>query len=164
MGKTLNWGYTDTPISGVSSLKFERGLLNFGADFAVKEDEPGSMILTNLTTPLDRAEVIRYGRSEVKNVYNNTSIDPKVQSPNRKGVQLLVQIQDVATVTDSDDAAFRVDLPIQTHVVIKVPADAAITGSVIQQHLGRVVSALYDTGSMNTSRIEKLLRGALEPS
>lgn len=163
MAKTLNWGFTDTPIPGVTSLSFPRALLNFEADFAEKEQNPGSLILTNLTAPLDRSETIRYAESQVKNVYQNTSIDPKVQSPNRSGVQLLVQIQDVATVTDSDDAAYRVDLPIQTHVVIRVPNDALITGDIVQAHLGRVVSALYETGSTTTTRISKLLRGALEP-
>lgn len=164
MAKTLNWEYTDTPISGVTSLNFPRALLNFEADFAEKEETSGSLILTNITAPLDREETIRYARNEVKNVYSNTSIDPKVQSPNRKGVQLLVQIHDTATVTDSDDPTYRVDLPIQTHVVIKVPSDALISGNVVQTHLGRVVSALFDTGSTATSRIEKLLRGALEPT
>lgn len=168
MAKTLSWGYTDTPVSGVNSLTFPRAILNFSADFAQKENTSKSssseLILTNITSPLDRAENIRYAYSTVNNVYSNTSIDAKVQSPNRKGVQLLAQVTDVATVTDSDDASYRVDLPISTHIVIKVPADALITGDIVQAHLGRVVSALFETGSTATTRIQKLLRGALEPA
>lgn len=164
MSKTLSWGFTDTPITGVSALNFPRALLNFEADFAERTQTDGNLVLTNITSPLDREETIRYGRSEVKNVYSNTSIDPKVQSPNRKGVQVLVKIEDTATVTDSDDPSYRVDLPIQTHVVIRVPNDALIDGTVVQTHLGRVVSALYSTGSTATTRIEKILRGALEPN
>lgn len=164
MAKTLNWGFTDTPISGVSSLNFPRALLNFGADFAEKEDRPGKLDLTNMTSPLDRAEIIKYECSDLKNIYQDTSIDPKVQSPNRKGVRLHIRVEDVASVTDSTDPTYRVDLPISTTIIVRVPADALITGAIVQEHLGRAVSALFDTGSTATTRIEKLLRGALEPA
>lgn len=163
MAKQLNWGYTDTPITGVTALNFPRGLVNFSADFAERSDTDGSLVLANITSPLDRVEQVRYARQEVKNVYQNTSIDPKVQSPNRKGVQLLVEFTDIATVTDTSDPSYRVDLPIKTHVVIRVPNDALVDGAVVQTHLGRVVSGLFDTGSTTTTRIEKLLRGALKP-
>lgn len=167
MAKTLNWGFTDTPISGVSSLAFPRALLNFEADFATKEDTATKgnpkLTLTNLTAPLDRSEEIRYMEERVNNVYSGTSIDPKVQSPNRSGTQLYVAVDDVATVFDSDDPTYRVDLPVHTHIVIRVPNDALVTGDIVQAHIGRVISALYSTGSLSTGRIAKLLRGALQP-
>lgn len=164
MSRVINFGYTDTAISGVTSLAFPRGLLNYGADFREVTDSNGELILTNLTCPIDRPENIRMAYSLVQDIYKGTGIDVKVQNPLKRGVSLLAQVTEVATVTDSADPSFRMDLPISAHIVLKVPASADLTDAHVQTIVGRLVSCLYETGSLTTARIKALLRGSLEPT
>lgn len=164
MSKVVNVGYVDTPISGVSSLKLNRGLLNFKADWRVKTDAPGEMVLANLSSPVDRPERIRVSQSDVSNVYQGTDIDPSVYAPSRRGTSVLCQLTETFSVTDSTDADYRVDLPLSVHLVIKVPNSEFLSADMIQTAVGRLVSGIYDTGSEATTRIAAILRGSLKPS
>lgn len=161
MSKVINVGYTDT-IATPKSLS--RPDLSYAADFRVKSDEPGESILVNLTSPLDRTETVRFGYSEVKDVYKNTTIDASVMAPSRKGVQILVQVNDIYSLTDSADASYRVDLPVSAHLVVKIPACEYITPDMVQALAARAVSTLYDTGAVTTVKISQLLKGSLVPT
>jgi hypothetical protein len=164
MAKVINSGYIDTPVEGVSSLNFPRAILNLKKDYRVKSNTGKEVILTNLTTPIDRPENIRLAYSEVANVYNGTGIEPSVLAPTKKGVSVLAQITDIISVTDSTDADYRVDLPLSAHLVIKVPSSEFITGVSVQALVGRLLSSLFDTGVSDTTRLEAILRGSLSPS
>lgn len=162
--KTINFGYTDTPIQGVTSLEFDRGLLNFGADFDVSEDKNGETTLINITTPRSKPEKIRLAYTVVPDIYKNTGINPSVQAANISGVSVLVQLTEVATITDSSDASYEVQVPLSVHTVIRVPAIEQVTEAHVLTALGRLISCLFDTGSESDSRLKKILRGALKPS
>lgn len=164
MAKSTSYGYTDTAIEGVSSLTLTRGLLNFGANFRVKSEKPGEIVLANISSPVDRVEKIRIAYSEVANIYTGTGIEASLSSPSKKGVSILVQITEVLSVSDSVDADYRIDLPVSYHFVIKVPASEYITANVVLTGIGRLMSVLFDTGVSSTSRLEGLLRGSLTPS
>lgn len=164
MAKSVSVNYTDTPISGVSSLTLDRGLVNFGADFKVKSDEPDEVVVTNLTSPVSFPEKFRFGASEVADVYKGAGIEPSLYAPSRRGVSILGQVTEVWTVTDSVDASYQVALPVSAHLVIKVPQSDQITPAMVQALVGRLVSGLYETGSETTTRIQAMLRGALKPS
>lgn len=165
MTKEIKNGYTDTPISGVTSLAFARGLLNIAKDYRVKSNNNGKeLILTNLTSPLDRPENIRLAYSEIANVYAGTGIEPSVASPTKKGVSLLAQITDVLSVTDTTDADFRIDYPMSAHLVLKVPSAEYVTADVVLALIGRLLSVLHDTGSITPARLNALMRGSLVPS
>lgn len=165
MSKIKSMGYVDTPISGVSSLNFARGLVNINADFRVKSNSPGKeVILTNITCPVDRPEKIRIGYSEVANVYASSGVEPSVAAPTKRGTQVLAQITEVISVTDDTDPEFRIDLPVSYHLVIKVPVSEYINATDITAGLGRLLSGLFDTGVTTTTRLESILRGSLVPS
>lgn len=165
MAKVKSTGYTDTAISGVSSLTFPRGLLNFGADFRVKSEQSGKeVVLTNITSPSDRPEKIRTAYNEVANVYSGSGVEPSVYAPTKRGVNVLCQVTEVISVTDDTDADYRVDLPVSAHLVIKVPASEYISAADVQTLVGRLLSGLFDTGVATTSRLEAILRGSLKPS
>lgn len=165
MAKVISKGFIDTPINGVSSLNFTRGLLNYKADFRVKSEDAGKeVVLTNITSPIDRPEKIRIAFSDVSNVYNGSGIESGVYAPTKRGVSVLAQVTNVISVTDDTDPTYRVDLPVSYHLVIKVPVSEAITGQVIQEGIGRLLSGLFDTGSTSTIRLESILRGSLTPS
>lgn len=165
MAKSKSTGYTDTPIEGVSSLSFSRGLLNFKSDFRVKADQAGKeILLTNITCPVDRPERIRIAYSDISNVYSGTGIEPSVAAPTKRGVSVLAQLTEVISVTDTVDPEYRIDLPISLHLVVKVPVNENISSTDIQTALGRLLSGLYDTGSTATTRLDAILRGSLKPS
>lgn len=165
MAISIDAGYTDTSIEDVTELNFARGLVNFDADFRVKSNTPGKeVVLTNITSPIDRPEKFRISYSEVSNVYNGTGIDQSAYAASKKGVSVLVQLTEVLSVVDSADADYRVDLPVSYHLVIKVPASGNIPAASIQAGIGRLLSGLYETGSTATSRLESILRGSLVPS
>jgi hypothetical protein len=164
MAKVVNKGYTDTPVEGVSSLTFPRAVLNFKADFRVKSNQPNEMVLTNITSPVDRAEQIRVAYSNIANIYSGTSIEPSLCAPTKRGVSLLCQVTDIISVTDNTDPDYRIDLPVSYHLVIKIPANENLTTTLIQEGLGRMVSGIFETGSTALTRLEALIRGSLVPS
>lgn len=165
MAKVKSMGYTDTPVSGVSSLTFPRAILNFDKDWRVKSNNAGKeVVLTNITSPVDRPEKIRIAYTDVANVYNGTDIEPSVAAPTKRGVSILAQVTETISVTDDANPDYRLDLPVSFHLVIKVPASAEITAADVQNGIGRLLSSLYDTGVSSTSRLEAILRGALVPS
>lgn len=165
MTKTLNQGYTDTPIEGVSALTFPRAILNYEKDFRVKTNKDGKeVILTNITSPIDRPENIRLAYTDVSNIYSGTGIEASTAAPTKGGVSILAQVTEVVSVTDDTDADFRIDLPISAHLVVKVPRSEYVTSAQVEMALGRLLSSLYDSGSTNGSRLEAILRGSLVPT
>lgn len=166
MTKSLSLNRTDTTVSGVPSLSLPMSVLNFAADFRVKDsDSKKETIITNMTSPIDRPETIRIGVSEIKNVYTGTGIDPSVMSPSKKGVSIVCQIKGTWTVTDSVDASYRVDLPVEAHIVMKIPAHELITADVTKAWVGRMAAGLVEnTGLADSTRLNSLLRGSLLPS
>lgn len=165
MTKVIKPGFTDTPIEGVSTLNFPRGLLNIKQDFRVKSNDNGKeIVLTNVTSPIDRPENIRIAYNQVSNIYNGTGIEPSVLAPTKRGVNVLTQLTDIYSVVDDTDADYRIDLPVSCHLVIKAPASEFIDAEIIQKSIGRLLSSLFDTGSVSDSRLEAILRGSLVPS
>lgn len=164
MSKVKSYGFTDTPIEGVTSLTFARAILNIGKDYRVKSVTPGKeVILTNITGDRDHPQRIRISYAEVNNIYAGSGIEPSMFSPSKKGVSILVQVTDVITLTDSVDATFHIDYPVSYHFVIKVPADANVSADDIEAGLGRALSCLYDAGVSDNARLEALLRGSVLP-
>lgn len=164
MAKTVSVNHTDTAIQGVTSLDLARGLVNYGADWKVKQNEPNEIVLTNLTSPITYPERFRVGTSEVSDVYKGSGIDAGLYAPTRRGVSVLCQLTEVWKVADSVDATYEVALPITGHIVLKVPSNESITPAMIESFLGRLVSGLYETGSKTTTRLASILRGSLKPA
>lgn len=165
MSKVISTGYTDTAISGVTSLEFPRAILNFEQDFRVKSNNSGKeVVITNITSPIDRPENIRIAYTDIANVYSGTGVEPSILAPSKRGVSILAQVTDVLSVTDTTDADYRIDLPISAHMVIKVPSNDNITAAVVQTLVGRLLSSLFDEGVSTTARLDAILRGSLVPS
>lgn len=164
MSKSLSLNRTDTAVAGVPTLALSRSVLNFAADFKVKSNVPGEAIITNLTSPIASPEQFRFAASEIKDVYKNTGIDPTMYASSRRGVNLLVQMTDTLTVTDSVDTSYIIQLPFESHIVMKVPAHELVTEAVVLAMLGRVVSGFFDTGVDTTGRLKAMVRGSLLPS
>lgn len=165
MSKVKSTGYLDTPIVGAPVLTFSRGPLNFGVDFRIKANDAGKeVILTNITSPVDRPEKIRIGYTEVANIYSGSGIEPSLLAPTKRGVSILAQLTEIISVGDDTDPDYRIDLPVSFHLVIKVPSSEHINATDVETGIGRLLSSLFDTGVETTSRLEAMLRGSLVPS
>lgn len=162
--KQVSFGYTDTPIDGVVSLEFPRGLLNFDADFDVVEDRPSEMTLVNVTTPRSKPEKVRIAYSVIPDIYKNVDIAETAQAGNISGVSVLVQLTQIGTITDDTDAAYEAQVPLSVHMVLRVPAIEQVTEDNVMAAVGRLVSNLFETGSLTNSRLKRILRGALKPT
>lgn len=161
MAKTINNGYTDTAIAGNPVLTYPRGSVNFATDFRVKSNKDNEVVITNLTSPVDRPENFRIAYTPVSNIYTGTGIEASVTAPTKQGVSILVQLTEVISVTDSAAPEYRVDLPLSCHLVIKVPRSEHVTAATVQTMVGRLLSGLYDTGVSTTARLDAILRGSL---
>lgn len=164
MAKVLSFVHTDTPISGVTSNTVDLPLVNFGADFRVESNQANELILTNLRSPLGDPEKFRSAFSVVSNIYKNTDIEPSSRSQNPRGVSLLLQHTDIASVTDSTDATFLQKKPFEAHIVVKVPADEVVTADIVKGFLLRTICAAFESGSNTSARLNAELRGSLLPA
>lgn len=164
MTVTINKGYQadGTPASLTTTVH------HFPTTFAKREASAGESILVNIGTPTDRLEVVKTAIKDVKNIYNGTGIIPGYQSPNQTGRQLLVQLNETWSKVDSEDVAYRQDLPVQAHLVIKIPNDSLISENDVLELIGRLNGLLSESdGGVEptiTSRLVALLRGALTPA
>lgn len=160
MAKTINKGYVTTDETSLVTAAVG---FDYATNFRVKSNQSDEVKLVNTTSPLDRPEQLRIAYSEIGDVYRNTSIDSSVYAASRKGVQILAQLTDVYSLTDDTDASYRVDLPISAHVVIRIPACEHITSSDILGIVNRLNGLLYDNQSVDSTRLEAMLRGSLVP-
>lgn len=165
MAKVVTKNYTDTAVADPQSTgTFPKAALNFAADWRVKKNGADEAVLTNLTSPVDRPETIRIACSDIANIYSGTGVEPSLAAPTKRGKSLLVQDTAIITVTDDADADYRIDLPVSYHLVIKIPANENLTVALVQEGLGRLISALFETDSDALTRLQALIRGSLIPS
>lgn len=164
MAMTSSLGYTDS-VTVAKTLSVPD--LSYSKDFAVTRDTPDEVIITNTTSPIDQPETFRFGYNNVADVYKGTGIDPSVAAVSKRGASIVVQMNDILRVScDSETSCSPVqfDLPISTHIVIKVPLSQYITADLVKQEVLRNVSALFGTGEVTSARIDALLRHALAPT
>lgn len=162
MSKTISWNRTDTAATAVG--EFKPDTLNFTADFAKREGSNGDITIVNTTGPADRTETVRYAVTRINNVYSGTSVDPSAFALSKRGASVLVQVNDIITVTDSA-TNYRYDLPISAHMVVKTSLDEVITSDVLTAIVQRLIGAAYEqSGASVGQRLSKLIRGAATPS
>lgn len=163
-----SFGYTDK-LSATKNVAVPQ--LSYATDFSVKTDTPNEVVITNVTSPLDQPETIRFGIQNIRDIYNGTSVDPTAMSVARQGVSLVVQLNDILRVTPEESSTscccgegFQ-DYPISTHIVIRTPVASPITADVVLSVVKRNIAALFGEGADVTSaRLNSMLRGALKPS
>lgn len=141
--------------------------LTFASDWTKGASENGassSLVLENVTTPLDTTESALYARKPMQNVYANTTVDKALWAPTTKGWKLTVSLKTTPYITDSADATFKQALPIWTQLQITYPAHSAITAQVLQATIERLYGLLYETADTTiTDRLNALMRGGLTP-
>jgi hypothetical protein len=162
MSYTTTWGYT--AASTLDGRKITPANLNFGTDFVKTSYKPGEAVISNLTSPLDRVETVRFAVSPVANIYAGTKLDPSNQSQNKRGTNVLIQVRSCLGVTDRDTNE-KVILPFEGHLVLRIPQHDAVTTDIVKEHVSRVLGGLYEDGdNYMGSRLSALLRGGVLPN
>lgn len=160
MSLELDRGYTDSKQKKTVSIPD----LDYKSDFAVTSDTATEVVLVNTTSPIDRAESLRFAISNIKDVYNGSDIDAGVQAASHRGVSLVCQISDTYSYYDpTDPNKTRVDLPVSAHIVVKAPKSSFIGADDYLAIAQRAFAGLFSTGSVTSDRLVELLKGALDP-
>lgn len=161
MSKQISTSLADTPISGVTAPSITLPVLNYDADFRLKAvSTANEVVMVNTTTSLDEDEQIRMAVSDISDIYKNAGISCDSVISNKQGYSLLVQLTKTVKIVDSTDATYTAHVPISAHMVIKIPKHEAITNEVIMDTVKRLVSSLYEGG---TVKALALLKGAVSP-
>lgn len=166
MAVIKSFGYTDT-TTATKSLVIPT--LNYVNDFSEKKTDTASeVILSNLTCPLDQPETLRYAIQNIKDVYDGTGIEPSYRSVSHRGVSLVVQLRDILRVTQSETETQCcdpgiIDLPIETHIVFRVPISQYVDADTVLTVMKRNVAGVFDPTGVTSKQLNALLRGSLNP-
>lgn len=162
----VSYGFT----ASTTTVNLPRPALNYADDFTVKTDSSNSKrtsecVLTNITSPLDQPEILRYSIEDINDIYSGTTINPSFMSQSKKGFSLLVQLNEVVRVTDSANPSFTLDLPVSVHAVIKAPKNRFITAAMLQSLHCRLLGAFFTTEDTTNSpdMLARMIRGSLNP-
>lgn len=165
MAKTLSMNFTDTAVTGGTAVELTLPQLNWSADFRERDTKsPDEVIVVNTTSPIDQPEKFRWAYNQVQDVYRNSGIDPTLYYASRRGTQILCQLTDVYSVTDSAAPDYLALLPVEAHLVVRVPNNDLLTPQIVEGLIKRMLAGLYETKSGQYTRLQALLRGALLPS
>lgn len=168
MARSISLGYIDSSSSGGGDgsggggVSITLPMLNYGTDFAVQSALPDRVDLVNLTSPLDQMETIRYQYRNIADIYKGTSIDPSVYAPSRAGRSVAAVLLDTVKVTDSSDAAFRLDFPVKVSISLTAPLSVEIDDATLNILFERAIALWFDSNGNN--KLGTLIRGSLKPA
>lgn len=161
MAITKSWGYAEDSSSAYS---VKRPNPKYKEDFAIYEDEAGKTVLTNLTSPMDQPETVRYQYQHVANIYNGSDVDPSFWSQNKNGYSVVVDVKNNLRVTDSE-AGKEIIYPVKAHLVFSAPKSQHITAGEIEHVISRILGFLSSTDTEALDdHINSLMRSATRPA
>lgn len=161
MALVSSFGYTNTDAA--INITAPTTVIDFKDDYALVEDEPTQCVLSNKTSPLDQGEKISFGCRELPSITSSV----KNNYPGRvtNGVQYQIKLEELLSITDSNDSTFREDVPIVMSLTVRHPMVGSITGTTINDILLRLLSALYYTeNGTQKNRWDAIMRSALKPN
>lgn len=156
MAITTKFGFTNTTASSKTVAPID---VKMKSNYALIEDEPNSCVMSNKTCPIDQGELVSYKCQTVKNVSTAQDVlyPPKVQT----GIQYVIKVEDLLSVTSDTDPNFRTDLPVVAYLTIRHTKNGAITDEIISQVVSRLLGACRKADG--TWRFGDLMRSSLKP-
>lgn len=162
MSKTIT---TNQPTSTVN-VTLTVPVPNWESDYRPAVDKAGEAQLVSISSPLDAAADYTFKSSIIPNIYKGSGTIPVgLRDGNSTGVKLLCQKNEIWSITDSNDATYKVNKPVSAHLVLNIPNDGLITTTNVTDLINRMIGGLYETvDSSGTSRLAAMLRQALMPT
>jgi hypothetical protein len=161
MAKSISTGYTDTAISGFTSLPLTAPAVNYSEDYRILSEGPAEVILTNVKSPVDQPSTFRFAQRANKNVYAGLGVDPSAYLPIQQGTDTVVQVKELWSETDADDSTYRKLIPASCGITLSLPAYGSITEAQALALVLRTVAGLFEQKSSDGTGIAALLRGVL---
>lgn len=160
------FGFTDK-ISDTKNIAVPQ--LSYSSDYSIKNETASEVVLTNVTSPLDQPELIRFAENPIRDIYKNSNVDPAARSAATQGVSLLVQNIPILRVTPADSSNCcnmgYLDFPIPIHTVVQAPLSPYVSLDNIYAALLRHFASFFGEGAdVTNARLGALLRGALKPA
>lgn len=117
--------------------------------------------IVSVASPLGLSNKFKYGVRDIQNIYSGTGIDPGLYPPVKSGVSVVFQSNETWTMKDPTDATLPVyALPVEAHMVIRIPNNELITTDNI---LGLISRALGSVLNSDLSNLAALIRGSHNP-
>lgn len=137
--------------------------LKWSVDYAKVIDGTTEAKVANVTgADLLSHESVRFARSDVANIYSGVSVDSALQLSQKKGVQVMAEI-DCSYKAANSVTGNEYDLPCKGRIVLRVPAFTCVTENLVTDLLIRTIASAFGTGAVNADRIMELIRGSLLP-
>jgi hypothetical protein len=115
--------------------------------------------MSNKTAPIDAEELVQFRSRNLDEISSFAHIENP--SPVKNGMEYSLRLDEVLSITDSNDASYRVDEPIICTVTFRHARNGLITNSVIGEVFLRAISSLMKTDG--SWRFEDLMRSAERP-
>lgn len=156
MSNTSLFSFANTSAATYSITPTEIGEKT---NYAEVEDTPTRHVRSNVTAALDQGELLTIACQPVKRV----ATDQVIQNPYpiKEGVQYMVKLDEILRTRNGSGDIIG-DEPIVAYLVIRHQRTANISGSLIDQVVGRLLGATKK--SDGTSRWNDWMRSALEPT
>lgn len=162
---TGNWTVaplTSDTISNPKSLSIPD--LDYAVDYTTASRGTDEATLANVTAPgLQPAEVLRYGRSRVADVYNGASIPASQRCNVREGVRTLHEVRYNLKATNSVSGE-ELLLPMRGWICLQAPTVDFITSGALTDLVKRTIAAAFATGAVDGSLVTDVARGDLDPT
>jgi transglutaminase-like putative cysteine protease len=160
-----NWTVASLTTDTISTAKTPSVPdLSYSADYTVVEDEPTQARLANVTgSGLTPVEYLRYGRTNVNDVYQSFDVPMSQQLPNKRGVRTLQEVRYVLKATNSISGA-EVLLPMRGWICLEVPTADMVAPAALNELLQRTIAASFATGKVDGSQATAVARGDLIPA
>lgn len=161
---TGNWTVASLTQDTISQTKnIVATDIDFANDYTIASASPSEVVLQNKTgNALTPMEQIRYGRTNLADIYRNTDITPAMRDQNKTGLRLLSEVTFKIKATNSVSGDEEL-LPFRGWVVLETPKSDLVTADAIAYLQQRVVSAMYETGKVDETLVANIARGDLNP-
>lgn len=153
MATTYSWGYSNFIPSEHSLQQVALGLKT---NYGLAEDTANQCLLSNVTSPIDQPEVIRYDFEKQKVSVSDLANPPK----SRDGVRYVSTVKMIRREFRDNGDVY--DHPFQVSISIKHDTSLNWTNALVAEGVARAVSSYYDETN-KTWRFESIMRSALEP-
>jgi len=162
MTKSIVTGPTDTAFSGSTTLAVPIPGLNWTADFRMLPSSPGEVVATNVTTPVDQPETVRFSQRAKANIYQGTNIDPTAYLPVKNGTSTLLELRQTLVETDSGDASYRKLIPVRAAITLDIPSYGNVTAAMVLSLVQRAVALAFEKGVVTSTGLSAIQRGVLK--
>lgn len=156
MSLTSSFGFTNVVVSGHTVAPIDIGPVT---NYALKQDEPTSVVMDNKTCPLDQGELLTYKCQDIPKVTTSQLIHNPAKVA--AGVQYVIKLEEILRTTSSTDSSFIVDEPVVAYLVVRHQKSGNITSDIVSGIAERLLGACRKEDG--TWRFDELMRSALKP-